>query len=56
VPVRSPDALAEKLAWLLEHPAERAAMGRAAREQALKFPWQRYGDELVAAYERVLAD
>ncbi len=55
VPIRSPDAIAEKLQWLLEHPAERAQMGRAAREQATKFPWQRYGTELVAAYERVLA-
>jgi glycosyltransferase involved in cell wall biosynthesis len=54
VPIRSPDALAEKLQWLLDHPAERAAMGRAARERALQFPWERYGTDLVAAYQRVL--
>ncbi len=54
VPIRSPDAIAERLQWLHDHPAERAAMGRAAREQALGYPWTRYGDELVAAYRRVL--
>ena len=56
VPIRSPEAIAEKLQWLLDHPAERAAMGRAAREQALRFPWENYGRRLVAAYERVLAE
>jgi glycosyltransferase involved in cell wall biosynthesis len=55
VPIRSPDAVAGKLQWLHDHPAERAAMGRAAREQAEGFPWERYGNELVAAYQRVLA-
>lgn len=56
VPVRSPDAIAEKLQWLHDHPAERQAMGRAARQQALRYPWSRYGDEVVAAYRRVLAE
>jgi glycosyltransferase involved in cell wall biosynthesis len=56
VPIRSPDAIAEKLQWLHDHPAERQAMGRAAREQALRYPWARYGDEVVAAYRRVLAE
>ncbi len=56
VPIRSPDAIADKLAWLHDHPAERAAMGRAARERALGYPWTRYGDGLVAAYRRVLAE
>ena len=56
VPIRAPDAIAEKLQWLHDHPAERAAMGRAAREQALNYPWTRYGDELVAAYDRVVAN
>ena len=56
-PIKSsppPDAIAERLAWLHDHPAERAVMGRAAREQALAYPWTRYGDELVAAYRRIL--
>lgn len=56
VPIRRPDAIAEKLQWLRDHPAGRRDMGRAAREQALCYPWSRYGDELVAAYRRVLAE
>jgi glycosyltransferase involved in cell wall biosynthesis len=50
VPIRSPEAIAEKLAWLRDHPAERAEMGRAARRRAEEFPWERFGAELVAAY------
>jgi len=54
VPIRSPDAIAEKLQWLHDHPSERADMGRAAREQAIRFPWDRYGAHTVAAYEQAL--
>jgi glycosyltransferase involved in cell wall biosynthesis len=56
VPIRSPDAIAEKLQRLAEHPQERRDMGRAAREQAQRFPWERYGAELLDAYNRVLAE
>jgi glycosyltransferase involved in cell wall biosynthesis len=55
VPIRSPDAIAEKLQWLLDHPAERREMGRSAREQAERLPWERYGAELLRAYENALA-
>ena len=34
VPPESPDALAEAIRWLAEHPAEAAAMGRRGREFA----------------------
>jgi glycosyltransferase involved in cell wall biosynthesis len=50
VPIRSPDAIAEKLQWLHDHPVERAAMGAAARRQAEKYPWARHGRDLVALY------
>jgi len=52
VPIRSPDAIAERLQWLHDHPAERAAMGAAARRQAEKYPWERHGADLVALYEK----
>jgi len=51
VPIRSPDAIAESLQWLHDRPAERAAMGAAARQRAEQFPWQRHGADLVALYE-----
>jgi len=54
VPIHSPDAIAERLQWLHDHPAERADMGRAARAQAEQFPWERHGEDLVRLYaERV---
>jgi glycosyltransferase involved in cell wall biosynthesis len=54
VPVRSPDAIAERLQWLRDHPHERAAMGRAARERALELPWERFGASVVAAHEEAV--
>jgi len=54
VPIRSPEAIAEKLQWLHDHAAERAAMGSAARAQAEKFPWARHAEDLVSLYARAV--
>jgi len=54
VPIRSPEAIAEKLAWLHGHPAECAQMGCHARRRAEELPWERHGESLVAAYEDAL--
>jgi len=54
VPIRSPDAIAEKLQRLHDQPDERAAMGAAARRRAEQFPWERHGADLVASYESVV--
>ncbi|MBM4035731.1 MAG: glycosyltransferase family 4 protein [Planctomycetes bacterium] len=53
VPIRSPDAIAEKLQWLHDHPAELAAMGAAARREAESYPWERHGRDLVEVYSTV---
>ena len=40
VPPNDPIALRDRIRWLREHPAERDAMGRAARERVLRlFTW-----------------
>jgi glycosyltransferase involved in cell wall biosynthesis len=40
VPPNDPVAIAERLGWLRDHPAEAAAMGAAARQRVLeKFTW-----------------
>ncbi|MGF1579476.1 MAG: glycosyltransferase family 4 protein [Gemmataceae bacterium] len=40
VPPNDPEALREKIVWLIEHPAERQRMGLAARERVLNhFTW-----------------
>lgn len=50
VPIRSADALTEKLVWLHEHPQERRAMGMQAAQQVLRFTWARYAERLLSAY------
>jgi len=50
VPIRDAEALARKLTYLYEHPRERIAMGRAARDYVQQFTWENYHRELVNHY------
>ncbi len=43
VPIRSPEALAEKLTWFLDNRAAIPEMGRLARQHAASYTWQSYG-------------
>jgi glycosyltransferase involved in cell wall biosynthesis len=57
VPPRDPDALAEKLADLLENPARRAEFGRRALRRAReRYTWARVADLVARAYAEVLAE
>ena len=57
VPIQSTEALTEKMRWFTEHPDQIEPMGRAAREMALGYTWERYekrvakifGEELTAS-------
>lgn len=42
VPIRDPDSIADRLDYLRSNPGRRVEMGRAARERALTFNWERY--------------
>ena len=55
VPIRSPEAIAERLAWFAGHREETRAMGEAARAKAATYTWADYGATIVAAIERHLA-
>ena len=44
---RRPDLLAEKVEWLIDHPAQLAEMRHAARQRAELFTWQRFRDSVV---------
>lgn len=46
VPIRSIEALVDRIALLRRDPDKRAAMGRSARERAEQFTWHHYGDNL----------
>lgn len=54
VPIRSPEAIAEAIAWCADHRAEMAEMGRAARSKAATYTWEAYGDTVVAAISDLL--
>ncbi|MDA2918676.1 glycosyltransferase family 4 protein [Desulfobacterota bacterium AH_259_B03_O07] len=55
VPIRSPDAIAEKLVWLYEHPEERAKMGSLALKKVREWRgWRRYGEKMLKIYEKLL--
>ena len=49
VPIRSPEAIAEAIAWCADHREEVAAMGRAAQTKAAEYTWEAYGDRIVEA-------
>lgn len=55
VPPADPDALAEALRSLIEHPEERAAFTAAGRLRARDFSFEPSLDRLVAAYRRISA-
>lgn len=49
VPIRSPEAIGEKLAWFAQHRPETAAMGVRAMDHASTYSWETYGDLVVEA-------
>jgi glycosyltransferase involved in cell wall biosynthesis len=55
VPIRDPDALADRLWRLYEDEALRRAMGESARRYVRRFTWEAYHQEIVGLY-RVLAE
>jgi glycosyltransferase involved in cell wall biosynthesis len=54
VEVGQPDAMAEAIQWLLEHPAEAQAMGNRGREAILQtYNWNSQAELLLNLYRRV---
>ncbi|MGY2134551.1 glycosyltransferase family 4 protein [Hymenobacter sp. HD11105] len=47
VPIRSPEVIAEKLAWLLENPSEAYKMGQLAKDHATTYTWEKYSQHIV---------
>lgn len=55
VPIRDPEAIAERLSWGVDNRAELAAMGEAAAAQARRFTWERFRVGVRKAYKEMLA-
>lgn len=49
VPIRAPEALAERIGWLADHRKELPAMSQQAREMAARFTWAAYAEKVLAA-------
>jgi glycosyltransferase involved in cell wall biosynthesis len=55
VPIRDPEAIAQRLLCLYEDRERCRAMGEAAKARVVDFTWDRYGERAIAAYGRILA-
>ena len=49
VPIRAPEAIAEKINWCVANRSLLAGMGIAARKRAAEFTWRNYGETILAA-------
>jgi glycosyltransferase involved in cell wall biosynthesis len=47
VPIRSPEAIAEKIEWFINNREELPRMGRAASAHAAKYTWSAYGGKIA---------
>lgn len=53
VPIRQPEAIAEKLAFLIGHPAAYTAMRKCLNDQTFQYSWERYGQRWKQALEKL---
>jgi glycosyltransferase involved in cell wall biosynthesis len=56
VPIRSPEAIAEKINWFTGNRWRIAGMAIAARKQASDFTWEAYGEAIVAAIRNLIPE
>ncbi|CAN5473237.1 hypothetical protein BH18VER1_BH18VER1_18860 [soil metagenome] len=55
VPIRSPQALAEKISWCAANREAISGMGIAAQRRAAELTWRGYGESVVAAIRSLMA-
>jgi glycosyltransferase involved in cell wall biosynthesis len=56
VPIRSPDAIAEKISWCAANRSLISGMGIAARERAGQLNWNKYGETIVGAIRELIGE
>lgn len=54
VPIKDSEALAERLQYFHKYPTQAKTMGESGWERIKEFTWERYGEELVKAYIKML--
>jgi glycosyltransferase involved in cell wall biosynthesis len=55
VPIRSPELLAEKIAWFADHRDALPEMSAAAQAKASTYTWQAYGEKILHSVRSALA-
>lgn len=53
IPIRSPGAIAEKIAWFADHRPLLPEMSRAAKVKAAGLTWAKYGQTIAAAIRKL---
>jgi glycosyltransferase involved in cell wall biosynthesis len=56
VPIRSPETIAECIAWYCEHRQDVVAMGKAAMSKSREYTWKAYGDGIVHAVQEMVRE
>ncbi len=56
VPIRRPEKIAERIAWLADHREALPEMRRAAIEKADAYPWQRYSEIILDSLSNSMAE
>jgi glycosyltransferase involved in cell wall biosynthesis len=56
VPIRAPEAIAEKINWFAANRSLIREMGAAAQARARKFTWHAYGERIVAAVQELIRE
>jgi glycosyltransferase involved in cell wall biosynthesis len=54
IPIRSPEAIAERINWFATNREQIAGMGIAAQTRARELTWRGYGEKVVAALREVI--
>ena len=54
VPIRSPEAIATKISWLLDNRGAVPEMGKMAREHALTYTWHKYQQDIISGIKNLL--
>lgn len=54
VPIRSPEAIATKISWLLDNRGAVPEMGKMAREHALTYTWHKYQQDIISGINKLL--
>ena len=56
LPIRSPEAIAEKIDWCANHRERISGMGIAAQERAASLTWRSYGEKILAAIDTLTGE